>query len=87
MTSFINWLEKSTDYNATFYFCFFNQTGKQAIVYGAKGRFDTFHTMTGRELCELLSIDYDALRQKRQEDQPENLRYLICELLRIDEIR
>jgi hypothetical protein len=43
--------------------------------------------MTGRELCELLSINYDALRKKRREDQPENLHYFISELLRIAEIR
>jgi hypothetical protein len=87
MTNFSNWLSKSTGYQTAFYFCSFNQTDKQAIIYGAKGRFDISHAMTGRELCELLSIDYDALRKKRQEDQPENLRYFISELLRIEEIR
>lgn len=87
MTTFANWLTKKTHYDTTFYFCSFNQTDKQAIVYGAKGRFDISHAMTGRELCVLLSIDYDALRNKRQGEQPENLRYFISELLRIDEIR
>ena len=43
--------------------------------------------MTGRELCELLSIDYDRLRMSRQKEQPENLRYFIGELLRIDEVQ
>ncbi len=87
MTNFADWLAKKTGYSTNFFFCSFNQTDKQAIVYGAKGRFDISHAMTGRELCELLSIDYDALRKKRQEDQPENLRYFISELLRIDEIQ
>lgn len=48
---------------------------------------DVSHAMTGREHCELLSMDYDALRERRQIEQPENLRYFISELLRIDEVR
>ena len=87
MTRFTNWLAEKTDYTTTFYFCSFNQSDKQAIVAGAKGRFNTSHAMTGRELCNILSIDYDTLRTKRQQEQPENLRYFINELLRIEGIR
>lgn len=57
MTKFATWLAGKTGYQTTFYFCSFNQHDKQAIVYGAKGRFDISHAMTGRELCGLLSID------------------------------
>ena len=87
MTIFAGWLASQTGYTTSFYFCSFNQADKQAIVSGAKGRFDMTHAMTGRELCELLSIDYDALRERRQREQPENLRYFVGELLRIDEVR
>ncbi len=87
MTTFANWLFEKTGYQTTFYFCSFNQTDKQAIVSGAKERFDISHAMTGRELCTLLSIDYDKLRLTRQKEQPENLRYFISELLRIDVVR
>lgn len=87
MTTFSKWLERKIGYPTTFYFCSFNQDDKQAIVSGAKGRFDVAHAMTGRELCNLLAIDYDALREKRRSEQPENLRYFIGELLRIDEVR
>ncbi len=87
MTTFAKWLEGKMGYQTSFYFCSFNQDDKQAIVSGAKGRFDVSHAMTGRELCELLSIDYDSLREKRRKEQPENLRYFISELLRIGEVR
>jgi len=43
--------------------------------------------MTGRELCQLLSIDFDSLRAKRQKEQPENFRYFISELLRIEDVK
>jgi hypothetical protein len=87
MTTFANWLSTRIEYETTFFFCSFNQVDKQAIVAGAKGRFDVSHAMTGRELCKLLSINYDALRTRRQREQPENLRYFLSELLHIDEIQ
>lgn len=87
MTIFAGWLANETGYNTTFYFCSFNLSDKQAIVYGAKGRFDVSHAMTGRELCELLLVDYDKLKISRQKEQPENLRYFVTELLKINEVR
>jgi hypothetical protein len=87
MEVYAKWLSAQINYRTTFYFCSFNQTNKEAIVHGAKGRFDISHAMTGRELCELLNINFDALRIKRQREQPENLRYFISELLRITEVR
>jgi len=87
MTRFANWLAEKTGYTTTFYFCSFNQSDKRAIVAGAKGRFDTSHAMTGRELCNILLINYDTFRAKRQQEQPENLRYFINELLLIEGIR
>lgn len=87
MTKFANWITQKTNYIATFYFCCFNQNDKEAIVRGAKGRFDISHAMTGRELCTILGIDYDALREERKNQQSENLRYFLDELLKILSIR
>ena len=87
MITFANWLAEQTNYKTTFYFCSFNQTDKEAIVAGAKGRFDKSHAMTGQELCHLLHIDYDKIRGNRRKEQPENLRYFISELLKINEVR
>jgi len=87
MMKFADWISNKTAYSATFYFCSFNQDDKEAIVRGAKGRFDVSHAMTGRELCTILGIDYDVLREKRQSKQSENLGYFLSELLKISEIR
>jgi hypothetical protein len=62
MEVFAKWLSSRTGYKTTFYFCSFNQTNKEAIIHGAKGRFDISHAMTGQELCNLLNINYDALK-------------------------
>ena len=87
MEMFAKWLSARTDYKTSYYFCSFNQSNKEAIVYGAKGRFDVSHAMTGKELCDLLNINYENLRTLRQREQPENLRYFIGELLKIREVR
>jgi hypothetical protein len=87
MTTFVNWITSQFGYKANFYFCCFNQNDKQAIVAGAKGRFDISHAMTGQGLCEVLQIDYDKIREKRQKEQPENLRYFIVELLKINDVQ
>jgi hypothetical protein len=87
MTNFAGWIAQKTGYHATFYFCCFNQDDKEAIVRGAKDRFDVSHAMTGRELCALLHIVYDDLRRKRQSQQSENLKYYLAELLKISEVR
>ena len=87
MMRFVAWISQQTGYIATFYFCCFNQDDKDAIVRGAKGRFDVSHAMTGRELCALLHIDYDELCQKRKSQQSENLKYYLAELLKINEVR
>ena len=43
--------------------------------------------MTGRELCEMIGVDYDAFRSQRKIDQDKNRHYFICKLLEIPEIR
>jgi hypothetical protein len=80
-------LQSETGYHAEFYFCSFNQNDKNAIVIGAKGRFSIDHAMTGRELSELLEVDYDNIRENRKSEQRENLVYFISELLKITPIK
>ncbi|MBI2331192.1 MAG: hypothetical protein HYU84_03335 [Chloroflexi bacterium] len=87
MQKMATWLEEQViGYQASIHFCSFNQDDKEAIVKGAKGRFSTANAMTGVELCILLGIDYDKLRKKREEEQPENLKYFVSELLKIPQV-
>lgn len=70
-----------------FYICSFNQEDKQHIKEGFKNKFEIEHIMTGRELCQILRIDYDAITRGRKADREENLDYFIDQLLSIEEIR
>ncbi|MBE3023017.1 restriction endonuclease [Campylobacter sp. 7477a] len=73
----------ATDY----YICCFNQDNKEIIKIGMKNEFELEHILTGRELCEILSIDYEEIIQKRKRDMQENFDYFISELLGIPEVR
>ncbi|MCM1329714.1 MAG: hypothetical protein NC253_09775 [Ruminococcus sp.] len=72
---------------AEYYICCFNQEDKDFIETGFKGVFTREHIMTGRELCEILSIDYDDIVESRKADARDNVDYFVSELLNIPEIK
>lgn len=72
-----------TDY----YVCSFNQTDKAKIYEGFKKCFTMDHILTGRELCQILKIDYEAIIEKRTKDCIDNLDYFIDELLKIPVVK
>jgi hypothetical protein len=82
-----SWLAQEYAYKTQYFLCSFNQADKEAIVHGTKKRFSVDHVLTGRELCEIIGIDYDDLRERRAKDQRENRHYFLNELLAIPEIR
>ena len=87
LTSIARLLGGRLGYQPQAHFCAFNQPDKAAIVAGAKGRFGPDVAMTGPELCELLGVDYAAIRQIRKADEADNLEFFLTELLAIPDIR
>ena len=87
LRSITSWLAQEFPYRATYYLCAFNQEDRQEIVKGAKRRFSIDHVLTGRDLCEMVGIDYDVICELRKQDQAENRAFFLSELLRIPEIR
>lgn len=72
-----------TDY----YMCCFNQEDKEKICEGFKGEFDLNHVMTGKELCDILKINYAEIVKVRRQDAKDNFEYFLNELLKIKEIK
>lgn len=68
-------------------FCCFNQPDKKLIVAGLKGQIKESEAMTGKELCELIGIDYQAILLERKTDAEANLTFFLQEALKISEIR
>ena len=86
LQAFAGQLSRKTGYKASIYFCSFNQENKEFIIGGAKGRFSPQQVMTGRELCDILKIDYEEFRSARRREQTSNLDYFLRELVSIPEI-
>jgi hypothetical protein len=82
-----SWLAQEFPYSANFYICGFNQEDKETIINGLKRRFTEEQVLTGRELCQKMKIDYDAIRERRKADQVQNRMYFLRKLLEIEDIR
>ena len=70
-----------------YYVCSFNQCDKEKIHLGMKGVFKLENILTGRELCEILNIDFDDIVNTRTRDAIENFDYFINKLLEIPEVK
>ena len=72
---------------AEYFICCFNQLDKEAIRTGFKERFDLAHIMNGKELCDILGIDYEQIVEERLRDSRQNFEYFLNELIKIEEVR
>lgn len=76
---------KNLQYGMSSHFCAFNQHDKEAIRSGFKNRINLQESMTGREFCELLEIDY--IVERRKADGSANVAYFLEELVKIEPVR
>lgn len=67
--------------------CSFNARDRKEIFDGLKHRFPMDELLTGRELCQLLEINYDSILAARSGDQADNLYYFVDELLKIPSVQ
>lgn len=78
-----NHLGSKITFITNFFICSFNQNEKELIVKGFKNVFNINQVMTGRQLCDLLKIDYDKIIENRKKDAEDNKKYFIEELVKI----
>ena len=86
MHSFISKNAQHLQYVVRAHFCCFNQDNKNAIHEGFKKKISIEEAMTGKDFCNLLEIDYDEIVNDRKKEGPENLRYFLTELVKIDSV-
>ena len=84
---FVNHLAPKIPFKTRFHICSFNQEDKEKIVVGFKNVFALDEVMTGREFCDILGIDYDAIVEMRRKDIADNLGYVIEKMFEIKEAR
>jgi hypothetical protein len=84
---FENHLSRRIRFTTSIHICSFNQLDKEKIVSGFKKKITKDMAMTGKELCELLGLDYQAIISSRIHQQIRNLDHFLDGLLKIDVIR
>ena len=83
LTRFSTNVGSTLSYATSIRVCSFNQNDKGAIVTGFKNEVGVDEVWTGREFCDLLGFDYDAIVQERLADANANRQFLNDELARI----
>lgn len=83
----LNNLSCEIPFRAEFKICSFNQTKKENIVNGFKNVFKINEVLTGKELCEILQINYSDILKLRQIDTTDNFKYIINEMFKIEDVR
>lgn len=86
LNKFVDDVAKVLAYRFKIYLCSFNAPDKESIFKGLKQKFPMESLITGKELCDLLAIDFDAVNQTRNIDQEANIDYFVEELLKIPEV-
>lgn len=87
LQKFEDLIAKKIQYTTSIHICCFNQLDKKQIIAGFKSKFLENEVLTGKEFCELLSINYNDIISIRLQDQKENLEYFIMELLNIPKVK
>jgi len=88
LRKFKNHISENVPYKTLILVCCFNQTSKEKILQGFKNKIKPEEAFTGQEFCELIGIDYQAIiKERKEQDQKENIRFFCEELLKIEECR
>jgi hypothetical protein len=81
--SFVDDVASVLPFSFKVYMCSFNAPDRDAIYKGLKRKFPIDELMTGKQLCDLLGIDYEEICGARKADQEDNIDYFIEQLLNI----
>lgn len=86
LENFVNSASPKLPFSFKIYLCSFNSPNKEAIVAGVKHKFSMDEVITGKELCNLLGIDFNEINETRNTDQQANIDYFLEKLVDIPEV-
>lgn len=81
--SFVDDVASVLPFSFKVYMCSFNAPDRDAIYKGLKRKFPIDELMTGKQLCDLLEIDYKEICEARKIDQEDNIDYFVEQLINI----
>jgi len=74
---------KMKEKDVSVHYCSFNARNHKQIEIGAKGLLPENSAMTGKELCELLGLNFNKIIEERKSQQKENFDYFMGEVKKI----
>lgn len=84
--SFVDDVASILTFSFRVFMCSFNASDTEEVFIGLKRKFPREELLTGKQLCDLLGIDYDEIRGARKADQEDNIDYFVEQLLSIPSI-
>lgn len=84
---FVNHIAPKIPFRINHYVCCFNQSDKNRIITGFKNVFTKDEVITGKEFCDILGINYDAIVALRSADAADNFRYVVDKMFEIQKVR
>jgi len=86
MKKFESHISKKIQFTTSIHFCCFNQDSKHMIVNGFKGRISEEEALTGKELCEIINVDFYKVVSMREKDQEANFKFFLDSLVEIPQV-
>lgn len=76
-------LDKATTYKVSYAVCMFYAKSKSAVVVGFKNKITEKEALTGREFCEIVSIDFEEINKVISEKQEMNRKFFFMQISEI----
>jgi hypothetical protein len=87
LNQFLVTISRKIQFKTSAHVCFFHATDRQAVVDGFKRKIEIEDALTGRELCAILGVDYDAITAFRKKHQFKNFDFFIREIWAVPSVR
>lgn len=87
LVKYTNFIAPKIPFVVNYKICCFNQKSKKAIQKGLKNRFKLEDIFTGKELCNVLHINYTDIVNERLLDQNENIKAIKSDIYKSKTIK
>lgn len=84
--AFVDEVASTLAFSFEVYMSSFNARNRKEIYDGLKRKFPMEELLTGKQLCDLLGIDYAEILVARKADEGENINYFVDQLLQIPHV-
>lgn len=84
--AFVDDVASTLAFSFEVYISSFNARNRKEIFKGLKSKFPMEELLTGKQMCDLLEIDYEEIVKSRKADEGVNINYFVDQLLQIPRV-